>query len=69
MVCVTSFFGDLHGVDSMCISLSDLEDFAKGSAADELEKVEVARGRVGFLGLVGDLELAGFHWLASGDVS
>jgi len=44
----------------MCVSLSDLEDFAEGSAADELEKVKVARGEWDFGGwrlFVGDLEV------------
>ena len=34
----------------MCVSLSDLEDFAEGSAADELEKVKIARGEWDFGG-------------------
>jgi len=50
MVCVTPFFAimpffreDIHGVDSMCVSLSDLKDFAEGSAANEPENVSKLR--------------------------
>jgi len=56
MVWATSFFAIIpllertFSVDSMYVSLSDLEDFAEGSAADELEKVKIARGEWDFGG-------------------
>jgi hypothetical protein len=39
---------DLHGVDPFGVALADLEDAAEGASANELEKLEVARGEVLF---------------------
>jgi len=35
---------DLHCVNPAGVALADLENFSKGATADELEKLEVARG-------------------------
>ena len=45
MVCdpIIPFLERTFSVDSMCLSLSDLKDFAEGSAADELENVSKSR--------------------------
>jgi len=45
MVCdpIIPFLERTFSVDSMCVSLSDLKDFAEGSAADELENVSKSR--------------------------
>ena len=56
MVCATPFFAIIpllersFSVDSMYVSLSDLKDFAEGSAADELENVSKSREVRGIFG-------------------
>lgn len=38
------FGQDLHGVYTPCVNFADLEDFAKGADANELEKFEISWG-------------------------
>lgn len=51
LLCDNLLFGeDLHGIDATCVLFADLEDAAKGAAADELHKLEIA-GSEGTAGL------------------
>jgi len=38
------FRQDLHGVYTPCVDFADLEDFAKGADANELEEFKISRG-------------------------